>query len=356
VPNAIWLGAVAVAPAPMALEFAKVAEAPGPTAVALTPVAVAPSPKAAPPFAAVAAAPTATEPVATAPVPIAMELTPVLWLAPIAIAPSALATALAPSAVAPAPLPMLFSPSAVARLPLAFAFVPQPKDDDTGAEAPLLPPVTDLSTDVVVALAFVRTCAVETLMLLTTALGVEVRPVIALANVGVVVPLVKVKKLFAVGAVTPVTTVCGGATVPLTTCAFVSVMVGVGVFVLTKLTAPLPVVVRLLLAKANLVLLGFALGSNAGTMRLLVAPGLRPVTEVVGAVTPVTAVPVTGATPALVKNDCVVAPVTALANVGITPVTTVWPDPPLTPFTTLAKVWFTPVTHVSAEAEANSAA
>jgi hypothetical protein len=80
------------------------------------------------------------------------------------------------------------------------------------------------------------------------------------------------------------------------------------------------------------------------------------VTEVVGAVTPVTAVPVTGATPALVKNDCVVAPVTALANVGITPVTTVVPDPPLTPFTTLAKVWFTPVTHVSAEAEANSAA
>jgi hypothetical protein len=193
-------------------------------------------------------------------------------------------------------------------------------------------------------------------MLLTTALGVEVRPVIALANVGVVVPLVKVKKLFAVGAVTPVTTVCGGATVPLTTCAFVSVMVGVGVFGLTKLTAPLPVVVKLLLAKANLVLLGFALGSNAGTMRLLVAPGLRPVTEVVGAVTPVTAVPVTGATPALVKNDCVVAPVTALANVGITPVTTVVPDPPLTPFTTLAKVWFTPVTHVSAEAEANSAA
>src|SRR5215472_2996717 len=78
VPNAIWLGAVAVAPAPMALEFAKVAEAPGPMAVALRPVAIAPSPKAAPPFAALAATSTATEPVATAPLPIAMELTPVL--------------------------------------------------------------------------------------------------------------------------------------------------------------------------------------------------------------------------------------------------------------------------------------
>jgi hypothetical protein len=104
-----------------------------------------------------------------------MELTPVLWLAPIAIAPSALATALAPSAVAPAPVPMLFAPSAVARLPLAFAFVPtavafaplawafapQPKDD-ADAEAPLLLPVTELTTGInfgvtsVRMLAFVR--------------------------------------------------------------------------------------------------------------------------------------------------------------------------------------------------------
>jgi hypothetical protein len=45
-----------------------------------------------------------------------MELTPVLWLAPIAIAPSALATALAPSAVAPAPVPMLFAPSSCRKI------------------------------------------------------------------------------------------------------------------------------------------------------------------------------------------------------------------------------------------------
>ena len=92
--------------------------------------------------------------------------------------------------------------------------------------------------------------------------------------------------------VTPVTTVCGAATVPLTTVVFVSVTMGVGVFTLTKLTAPLPFVVKLLLAKANLVLLGFTAGSNAGTTRLLVAPGLRPVTDVVGAATLITAVPV----------------------------------------------------------------
>jgi len=100
-------------------------------------------------------------------VPIAMELTPVLWLAPMAIAPFALATALAPSAVAPSPVPMLFAPSAVARLPLAFAFVPQPKDDDGGAEAPLLLPVTDLSTGVVVGVTSVRMGAFVTLSPLT---------------------------------------------------------------------------------------------------------------------------------------------------------------------------------------------
>jgi hypothetical protein len=75
----------------------------------------------------------------------------------------------------------------------------------------------------------------------------------------------------------------------------------------------------------------------------------------VGAVTPVTAVPVV--IPALVKNEfcVVVTPVTALANVGVTDVTTVWPDVPLTPLMTLAKVGLTLVTHVAAEAEDTSA-
>jgi hypothetical protein len=322
-----------------------------------------------------------------------MELTPVLWLAPMAIAPFALATALAPSAVAPLPLPILFAPSAVARVPLAFAFVPtavafaplawafapQPKDD-ADAEAPLLLPVTVLTTGVVVGVAFVRTCAVVTLTSLTTALGVEVvlTPVIALANVGAVVPLVK--KLFAVGAVTLVTnvpvvevtlvTTCCDVDVPVTTGTFSSVMVGEGVLVLTNSTPPLPVVVLPPLAKANfVVLLGATLGLNAGTMTLVGTPvvGVMPVTVPVaeatlatpgpvGAVTPVTAVPVV--IPALVKNEfCVVCtPVTALANVGVTPVTTVVPAWPVMPLTALAKVGLTPVTHVSAEAEANSAA
>src|SRR5262245_35043241 len=73
-------------------------------------------------------------------------------------------------------------------------------------------------------------------------------------------------------------------------------------------------------------------------------------------VTLVTAVPVVP--PALVKNEfCVVCtPVTALANVGVTPVTTVVPGWPVMLLTALAKVGLTPVTHVSAEAEANSAA
>ena len=85
--------------------------------------------------------------------------------------------------------------------------------------------------------------------------------------------------------------------------------------------------------------------------------------------TAVTAVPVCPLTPfttlvdvvlrlAPVRNDpgVVCTPVTALANVGVTPVTTVVPGWPVTPLMTLAKVWFTAVTHVSAEAEANSAA
>jgi hypothetical protein len=307
-----------VAPAPMALEFAKVAEAPGPTAVALRPVAVAPSPKAAPPFAALAAAPTATEPVATAPLPIAMELTPVLWLAPMAIAPFALATALAPSAVAPLPLPILFAPSAVARVPLALAFVPtavafaplawafapQPKDD-ADAEAPLLLPVTELTTGVVVGVTFVRMGAVVTLMLLTTALGVEVRPVIALANVGAVVPLVKnvpgcvvrvvpsVKNVF--GVEVTLCTNCCDVSVPFKTDAFVSVMLGVGTVVLTNSTAPLPCVVLVPLGKAKNVLGGFALGSNAGTVRLLGWPagGVMPVTAF-PRVAPVSTFPVPG--------------------------------------------------------------
>src|SRR5262249_3484125 len=85
--------------------------------------------------------------------------------------------------------------------------------------------------------------------------------------------------------------------------------------------------------------------------------------------TVVTAVPVCPLTPfttlvdvvlrlAPVRNDpgVVCTPVTALANVGVTPVTTVVPGWPVMPLTALAKVGLTPVTHVSAEAEANSAA
>ena len=97
--------------------------------------------------------------------------------------------------MAPRPIPILFATGAVARLPVVFAFVPtavalfdapvdelvpratafaplawafapHPKDD-AGAEAPLLLPVTELTTDVVVAVAFVRACAVVTLIPLT---------------------------------------------------------------------------------------------------------------------------------------------------------------------------------------------
>ena len=54
--------------------------------------------------------------------------------------------------------------------------------------------------------------------------------------------------------------------------------------------------------------------------------------------------------PVLVKNEfcVVVTPVTALANVGFTSVTTVAPGCPLTSFMTLAKVDVTPVTQVAA--------
>jgi hypothetical protein len=48
--------------------------------------------------------------------------------------------------------------------------------------------------------------------------------------------------------------------------------------------------------------------------------------------------------------------VNADAVVGVTPVTTVVPGWPVTPLTALVEVELTPVTHVSAEAEANSAA
>src|SRR6516164_10229272 len=85
--------------------------------------------------------------------------------------------------------------------------------------------------------------------------------------------------------------------------------------------------------------------------------------------TAVTAVPVCPLTPfttlvdvvlrlAPVRNDpgVVCTPVTALANVGVTPVTTVVLGWPVMPLTALAKVGLTPVTHVSAEAEASSAA
>ena len=85
--------------------------------------------------------------------------------------------------------------------------------------------------------------------------------------------------------------------------------------------------------------------------------------------TAVTAVPVCPLTPfttlvdvvlrlAPVRNDpgVVCTPVTALAKVGDTAVTTVVPDCPLTPFMALAKVAVVPVTHVAAEAEDDSAA
>jgi hypothetical protein len=59
--------------------------------------------------------------------------------------------------------------------------------------------------------------------------------------------------------------------------------------------------------------------------------------------------------PTLVKNEfCPVA--VTVANVGVTDVTTVAPGVPLTPLMASVKVGLTLVTHVSAEAEANSAA
>ena len=56
--------------------------------------------------------------------------------------------------------------------------------------------------------------------------------------------------------------------------------------------------------------------------------------------------------PALDMNELcvVVTPVTALANVGVTDVTTVAGAPVTSPMT-LAKVDVTPVTHVAADAE-----
>jgi hypothetical protein len=117
-----------------------------------------------------------------------------------------------------------------------MAFTPHP-NDDAAADAPLLLAVTSLTTDVGVNVGFVRTLAGVEVTLVTTALGevdvagvVKLTAVTALANVGAVVPGVKVKKSFAVGAVTsvttpsevpwPITTVCGGADVPLTTGTF----------------------------------------------------------------------------------------------------------------------------------------
>jgi hypothetical protein len=108
----------------------------------------------------------------------------------------------APSAVAKLPLVFAFVPTAVAFAPLAWAFTPQPKDD-ADAEAPLLLPVTELTTGVVVVVAFVRTCAVVTLTPLTNAALTGVTLVIALVegvvrvapfNTGVVVVVVPVRK------------------------------------------------------------------------------------------------------------------------------------------------------------------
>jgi hypothetical protein len=85
---------------------------------------------------------------------------------------------------------------------------------------------------------------------------------------------------------------------------------------------------------------------------LLVAPGWRPITEFVGAVTLVTAGAVV--TPVLVKKPGVDVDVT-LAKVGVTAVTTWSPCTPLTAFMTGTKVGVTLVTHVAADAEDTSA-
>jgi hypothetical protein len=146
-----------------------------------------------------------------------------------------------PSAVARLPVAFAFVPTAVAFAPLAWAFTPHP-NDDADADAPLLLAVTELTTGVFIGVTAVRTGAVVTITSLTTPLGpgnggggrgvtggmgVTLTPVIALANVGAVVPGVKVKKLFAVGALTLVTNVCGDTTVPLTTGTVSSVTSGV---------------------------------------------------------------------------------------------------------------------------------
>jgi hypothetical protein len=56
------------------------------------------------------------------------------------------------------------------------------------------------------------------------------------------------------------------------------------------------------------------------------------------------------------RLDFLAAAIKRSIYVGVTAVTTVAPGCPVTPLMTLAKVGFTPVTHVSAEAEANTAA
>src|SRR5262249_23621092 len=139
--------------------------------------------------------------------------------------------------------------------------------------------------------------------------------------------------------------------------------------------APELFAVVLPLGKVNSVPLGFAAGSNAGTVRVLgVTPGgtIAPVPEVAGtgpatvagvAVTgpaTVAGVAVTGPATvagvgvtlatagavvpglrvALVKNGTalIVAPFKALAIVGVMPVTTVVPGVPVTPLITSTKV------------------
>ena len=80
------------------------------------------------------------------------------------------------------------------------------------------------------------------------------------------VPLVKNEP----GVEVTLVTTCCDVDVPLTTGTFSSVMVGVGVLVLTNSTEPLPFVVLPPLGKANfVVLLGDTLGSNAGTKTLV---------------------------------------------------------------------------------------
>src|SRR5262249_5696975 len=123
--------------------------------------------------------------------------------APSAVARSPVAFAFAPTAAALFETPVeALVPRATAFVPLAWAFAPQPKDD-ADADAPLLLPVTELATGMVVVVAVVRMFAVVTLTPLTNAALAGVTLVIALLegvvrvapfNTDVVVVVVPVRK------------------------------------------------------------------------------------------------------------------------------------------------------------------